>query len=74
MDAPAALKTVATGKMAFTDPSSIYLDGKNVLGLVVELDTALLGGATWWPSSPRPSPAACSTSGSSASDGPKSRT
>ena len=46
MDAPAALKTVATGKLAFTDPSSIYLDGKNVLGLVVELDTALLGGAT----------------------------
>ena len=46
MDAPAALRTVATGKMAFTDPSSIYLDGKNVLGLVVELDTALLGGAT----------------------------
>ena len=46
MDAPAALKTVATGEMAFTDPSSIYLDGKNVLSLVVELDTALLGGAT----------------------------
>src|SRR6478609_7499554 len=46
MDAPAALKTVATGKLAFTDPSSIYLDGKNVLGLVVGLDTALLGGAT----------------------------
>jgi hypothetical protein len=46
MDAPAALKTVATGEMAFTDPSSIYLDGKNVLGLVVELDMALLGGAT----------------------------
>ena len=46
MDAPAALKTIATGKMAFTDPSSIYLDGKNVLSLVLELDTALLGGAT----------------------------
>ena len=46
MDAPAALKTIATGKMAFTDPSSIYLDGKNVLSLVVEFDTALLGGAT----------------------------
>ena len=45
MDAPAALKTIATGKMAFTDPSSIYLDGKDVLSLVVELDTALLGGA-----------------------------
>ncbi len=46
MDAPAALKTIATGKLAFTDPSAIYLDGKNVLSLVVELDTALLGGAT----------------------------
>jgi hypothetical protein len=46
MDAPAALKTIATGKLAFTDPSSIFLDGKNVLSLVVELDTALLGGAT----------------------------
>ena len=45
MDAPAALKTIATGKLAFTDPSSIFLDGKDVLGLVVELDTALLGGA-----------------------------
>ena len=45
MDAPAALKTIATGKLAFTDPSSIFLDGKDVLSLVVELDTALLGGA-----------------------------
>ena len=45
MDAPAALKTIATGELAFTDPSSIYLDGKNVLSLVVELDTALLDGA-----------------------------
>jgi Domain of unknown function (DUF4331) len=44
MDAPAALKTIATGKLAFTDPSSIYLDGKNVLGLVVEIDSALLNG------------------------------
>ncbi|HEY6758745.1 MAG TPA: DUF4331 family protein [Baekduia sp.] len=44
MDAPAALRTIATGKMAFTDPSSIYLDGKDVLSLVVEVDTALLGG------------------------------
>jgi hypothetical protein len=44
MDAPAALKTIATGRLAFTDPSSIYLDGKNVLSLVVELDTALLDG------------------------------
>ena len=45
MDAPAALKTIATGKLAFTDPASIYLDGKNVLSLVVEIDSALLGGA-----------------------------
>jgi hypothetical protein len=40
LDAPAGLKTIATGKLAFTDPGSIYLDGKNVLGLVVELDCA----------------------------------
>src|SRR5918995_201474 len=33
MDAPAALKTIATGKLAFTDPSAIYMDGKNVLSL-----------------------------------------
>ena len=45
MDAPAALKTIATGELAFTDPGSIYLDGKNVLSLVVEIDAALLGGA-----------------------------
>ena len=38
MDAPAALKTIATGKLAFTDPGSIFLDGKNVLSLVVEID------------------------------------
>jgi Domain of unknown function (DUF4331) len=40
LDAPAGLKTIATGELAFTDPGSIYLDGKNVLGLVVELDSA----------------------------------
>src|SRR3954465_2893342 len=45
MDAPAALKTIATGKLEFTDPGAIYLDGKNVLSLVVELDSTLLGGA-----------------------------
>ena len=46
MDAPAALKTIATGKLAFTDPGAIYLDGKNVLSLVVEVDrTGLPGGA-----------------------------
>jgi Domain of unknown function (DUF4331) len=38
LDAPAALRTIATGQLAFTDPGSIYLDGKNVLSLVVELD------------------------------------
>jgi hypothetical protein len=46
MDAPAALKTIATGELAFTDQGSIYMDGKNVLGIVVELDCArFLGGA-----------------------------
>jgi Domain of unknown function (DUF4331) len=45
MDARAALTTIATGELAFTDPGSIFLDGKNVLSLVVEVDTALLGGA-----------------------------
>jgi hypothetical protein len=46
MDAPAALKTIATGRLAFTDPGAIFLDGKNVLSLVVEVDCArLLGGA-----------------------------
>lgn len=40
MDAPATLKTIATGQLAFTDPGSIYMDGKNVLSLVVELDCA----------------------------------
>ena len=45
MDAPAALKTIASGQLAFTDPSSIFLDGKNVLGLVVEIDCGLLDGS-----------------------------
>ncbi len=40
MDAPAMLKTIETGELAFTDPSSIFLDGKNVLSLVVEVDCA----------------------------------
>jgi hypothetical protein len=45
MDAPAALKTIATGRLAFTDPGAIFLDGKNVLSLVVEVDRArVLGG------------------------------
>jgi hypothetical protein len=38
MDAPAALKTIATGELAFTDSGAIYMDGKNVLSLVVEFD------------------------------------
>jgi len=42
MDARAALATIATGKLAFTDPGSIFLDGKNVLSIVVELDTEVL--------------------------------
>lgn len=46
LDAPAALKTVATGQLAFAELGAIYMDGKNILGLVVEVDTALLGGAT----------------------------
>ena len=46
MDAPAALKTIATGKLAFTDPGAIYLDGKDVLSIVVEIDTDVLGGAS----------------------------
>jgi hypothetical protein len=45
MDARAALTTIATGELAFTDPGSIFLDGKNVLSLVVEVDCELLGGA-----------------------------
>ena len=54
MDAPAALKTIATGKLAFTDPGSIFLDGKNVLSLVVEVDRSLLKLARRWSvSSPR---------------------
>jgi Domain of unknown function (DUF4331) len=44
MDAPAALKTIATGKLAFTDPGAIYLDGKNILSLVIEVDCPRLLG------------------------------
>ncbi len=47
MDAPAALKTIETGRLAFQEASSIYLDGKNVLSIVVEIDCAkLFGGVT----------------------------
>ena len=42
MDAPAALKTIATGELAFTESGAIYMDGKNVLSLVVEIDCAQL--------------------------------
>jgi hypothetical protein len=46
LDAPAALKTIATGQLAFSDPSSIFLDGKNVLSLVLEIDCVrAFGGA-----------------------------
>ena len=45
MDARAALATIATRKLAFTDPGSIFLDGKNVLSIVVEIDTGFL--ADW---------------------------
>jgi hypothetical protein len=40
LDAPAALKTIETGALAFSDSGSIFMDGKNVLGLVVEIDCA----------------------------------
>ena len=44
MDAPAAIKTIETGLLAFRDESAIFLDGKNVLSIVVEVDsTRLLG-------------------------------
>lgn len=40
MDAPAGLRTIAEQRLSFTEPGSIFLDGKNVLSLVVELDCA----------------------------------
>jgi hypothetical protein len=43
MDARAALKTLATHELAFTDAGSIFLDGKNVLSVVIEVDSRLLG-------------------------------
>ena len=46
-DARAALQTVATGELAFTDHGTIFMDGKNVLTLVVEIDCArFLGGSS----------------------------
>src|SRR4029079_18442874 len=44
MDARAALATIATRKLAFSEQGSIFLDGKNVLSIVVEIDTSLLLG------------------------------
>jgi hypothetical protein len=44
MDARAALATIATRKLAFTEEGSIFLDGKNVLSIVVEIDQGLLPG------------------------------
>jgi uncharacterized protein DUF4331 len=44
LDALAALRTVATGKLAFSTESEIFLDGKNGLSIVVELDCAQLLG------------------------------
>ena len=43
MDARAALKTLATHQLAFTDSGSIFLDGKNVLSVVIEMDSRLTG-------------------------------
>jgi hypothetical protein len=45
MDAPAALKTIATGELSFAHPGTIFLDGKNVLSIVVDVDVAALLGA-----------------------------
>jgi hypothetical protein len=45
MDAPAALRTIATGELSFEQPGTIFLDGKNVLSIVVEVDVASLLGA-----------------------------
>jgi hypothetical protein len=45
MDAPAGLRTIAEQRLSFTDPGAIFLDGKNVLALVVELDCAAVLGS-----------------------------
>jgi hypothetical protein len=44
MDARAALTTLATHQLAFTDPGSIFLDGKNVLSVVIDMHSRLLDG------------------------------
>ena len=41
-DFPAEQKTIATGRLAFTDPGANFMDGKNVLSVVVEFDCARL--------------------------------
>jgi hypothetical protein len=41
-DFPAEQQTLATGRLAFTDPGANFMDGKNVLSVVVELDGARL--------------------------------
>jgi len=46
MDARAALATIATRRLAFTDPGSIFLDGQNVLSIVVEIEASILEGWT----------------------------
>jgi hypothetical protein len=46
MDARAALATIATRTLAFTDHGSIFLDGKNVLSIVIEIDAGFLGDPT----------------------------
>ena len=53
MDARAALTTLATHELAFTEQGSIFLDGKNVLSLVVELDVVSWLALDWWVWSPR---------------------
>ncbi len=50
---PRGVEDDRDGQLAFTDPGSIYLDGKNVLGLVVEINSELLGVPSWSGSSPR---------------------
>ena len=45
LDAPAALKTIATEQIAFTEHGAIFMDGKNVLSLVVEIDCGRYLGA-----------------------------
>jgi hypothetical protein len=46
LDAAAALKTIATEQLAFTEHGAIFMDGKNVLSLVVEIDCARFLGDT----------------------------